>query len=109
MPLRVATLNIWNRGGPWEARLVALRAALQAEDVDVLGLQEVVSIEGFDQAALIRRASWATSTPSPTPTKIRFLRGLTSLGGAASTMPTPSASRGRARASPSRGATPSPR
>lgn len=53
MPLRVATLNIWNRGGPWEARLVALRAALQAEDVDVLGLQEVVSIEGFDQAALI--------------------------------------------------------
>src|SRR5277367_6526020 len=53
MPLRIGTLNIWNRGGPWEERLLAIRAALAAEDVDVLGLQEVVSIEGFDQAALI--------------------------------------------------------
>jgi endonuclease/exonuclease/phosphatase family metal-dependent hydrolase len=53
MPLRIATLNIWNRGGPWEERLLSIRAALAAEDVDVIGLQEVISIEGFDQAALI--------------------------------------------------------
>jgi len=53
MPLRIATLNIWNRCGPWEARLLAIRAALATEDIDVLGLQEVVSIDGFDQAALI--------------------------------------------------------
>ncbi len=53
MPLRLATLNIWNRGGPWEERLLAIRAALVAEDADVIGLQEVVAIDGFDQAALI--------------------------------------------------------
>ena len=28
-----------------------------------------------------RPSSWATSTPSPTPTEIRYLRGLTPLGG----------------------------
>jgi endonuclease/exonuclease/phosphatase family metal-dependent hydrolase len=53
MPVRVATLNIWNRLGPWEERLAAIRAAVAAEDVDVLALQEVVCLPGFDQAALI--------------------------------------------------------
>lgn len=53
MPLRVATLNIWNRLGPWEQRLPAIRAAVAAEAADVLALQEVVSMDGFDQAALI--------------------------------------------------------
>ena len=56
MSFRVATLNIWNRMGPWEERLAAIRAAVPGVDADVLGLQEVLQIEGadaFDQAALI--------------------------------------------------------
>ncbi len=56
MSFRVATLNIWNRMGPWEDRLAAIRAAVPGVDADVLGLQEVLKIEGpdaFDQAALI--------------------------------------------------------
>jgi endonuclease/exonuclease/phosphatase family metal-dependent hydrolase len=61
MPFRVATLNIWNRMGPWDERLAAIRAALPGVDADVLGLQEVLKVEvnretaaeAFDQAALI--------------------------------------------------------
>src|SRR5262249_34303914 len=45
--------NIWNRMGPWDERLVAIRTALESLAPDVLGLQEVVKIEGFDQAARI--------------------------------------------------------
>jgi endonuclease/exonuclease/phosphatase family metal-dependent hydrolase len=51
--MRVATLNIWNRCGPWEQRLVAIRTQLRALDVDVLGLQEVLFGEGVDQAGEI--------------------------------------------------------
>jgi endonuclease/exonuclease/phosphatase family metal-dependent hydrolase len=56
--LRVATLNIWNRFGPWEERLVAIRAGVAALAPDILGLQEVVRLEpddgdGLDQAAAI--------------------------------------------------------
>jgi endonuclease/exonuclease/phosphatase family metal-dependent hydrolase len=56
--LRVATLNIWNRFGPWEERLVAIRAGVAALAPDVMGLQEVVRLEpddgdGLDQAAAI--------------------------------------------------------
>ncbi|HVU02683.1 MAG TPA: endonuclease/exonuclease/phosphatase family protein [Polyangiaceae bacterium] len=40
--LRVATLNIWNRSGPWAARLAAIRAELRRLDPCVLGLQEVL-------------------------------------------------------------------
>ncbi len=49
--LRVATLNIWNRFGPWERRLVAIRAALRSLAPDLIGLQEVVRLapgEGDD-------------------------------------------------------------
>ena len=53
MPLRVGTLNIWNRMGPWDERLAALRAGIAAEDVDILALQEVVCTEGFEQAAIL--------------------------------------------------------
>ena len=54
--LRVATLNIWNRFGPWEERLEAIRAGVGALSPDILGLQEVVRLEpddgdGLDQAA----------------------------------------------------------
>jgi len=50
---RAATLNIWNRFGPWEERLVAIRAGLEALAPDVIGLQEVLSFPGFDQGALV--------------------------------------------------------
>jgi endonuclease/exonuclease/phosphatase family metal-dependent hydrolase len=53
--LRVTTLNIWNRFGPWEQRLAAIRAGLAALPPDLLGLQEVLRLEpddgdGLDQA-----------------------------------------------------------
>lgn len=58
MALRVATLNIWNRMGAWEARLASIRHHLAALAPDVIGLQEVLRFEpgtgvDFDQAALI--------------------------------------------------------
>jgi endonuclease/exonuclease/phosphatase family metal-dependent hydrolase len=40
--LRVVTLNIWNRGGPWEARLDAIRTGLADLEPDIVGLQEVL-------------------------------------------------------------------
>jgi endonuclease/exonuclease/phosphatase family metal-dependent hydrolase len=60
--LRVATLNIWNRCGPWEDRLAAIRAGLRALGPDVIGLQEVVRLDpgegdGLDQAAAIAAGS----------------------------------------------------
>ncbi|HXX70196.1 MAG TPA: endonuclease/exonuclease/phosphatase family protein [Polyangiaceae bacterium] len=55
---RVATLNIWNRFGPWEARLAAIRETLRALGPDLLGLQEVVKLDSgqgdsLDQAGAI--------------------------------------------------------
>ena len=40
--LRVATLNIWNRSGPWPERLRLIREQLRVLEPDVLGLQEVL-------------------------------------------------------------------
>jgi endonuclease/exonuclease/phosphatase family metal-dependent hydrolase len=58
--LRVATLNIWNRFGPWEERLVAIRAGVEALAPDLLGLQEVLRLDpsegdGLDQGEAIAR------------------------------------------------------
>jgi endonuclease/exonuclease/phosphatase family metal-dependent hydrolase len=55
---RVATLNIWNRCGPWDERLAAIRAGIAELAPDLVGLQEVVRLEpddgdGLDQAAAI--------------------------------------------------------
>jgi endonuclease/exonuclease/phosphatase family metal-dependent hydrolase len=55
---RVATLNIWNRFGPWEQRLSAIRAGVAALAPDIVGLQEVVQLDvaegdALDQAAAI--------------------------------------------------------
>jgi endonuclease/exonuclease/phosphatase family metal-dependent hydrolase len=47
LPLRVLTLNIWNRGGPWEHRLDILRRELRELDPDLIALQEVLSPEGL--------------------------------------------------------------
>jgi endonuclease/exonuclease/phosphatase family metal-dependent hydrolase len=59
---RVATLNIWNRFGPWDERLAAIRAGVAELGPDVLALQEVVRLapddgDGLDQAAAIASAS----------------------------------------------------
>jgi endonuclease/exonuclease/phosphatase family metal-dependent hydrolase len=42
--LRVATLNVWNRSGPWLERLELIRAELARLSPDVLGLQEVMRV-----------------------------------------------------------------
>lgn len=43
--LRVATLNIWGKQGPWTERKEVLRRQLAALDFDLLGLQEVVRFD----------------------------------------------------------------
>jgi endonuclease/exonuclease/phosphatase family metal-dependent hydrolase len=56
MTVRILTLNIWNRGGPWEERLATIRAGVAEWEPDIIALQEVLRPmegEGFDQAALI--------------------------------------------------------
>lgn len=51
--LRVVTLNIWNRQGPWDQRLALIRQGLGALKPDVVGLQEVLYFEGASQAHAI--------------------------------------------------------
>jgi endonuclease/exonuclease/phosphatase family metal-dependent hydrolase len=41
--IKVLTLNIWNRLGPWDERLVAIRETLALDLPDVVGLQEVIT------------------------------------------------------------------
>jgi endonuclease/exonuclease/phosphatase family metal-dependent hydrolase len=58
--LRVATLNIWNRFGPWDQRLVAIRAGMEALAPDLVGLQEVLRLapgegDGLDQGEVIAK------------------------------------------------------
>lgn len=54
--LRVVTLNIWNRMGPWEQRFRLIREGLRALDADIVGLQEVLAFEGESQAKAIAEA-----------------------------------------------------
>lgn len=54
--VRVLSLNIWNRLGPWDERLVAIRETLAAEAPDIIGLQEVITTphgDALDQAKAI--------------------------------------------------------
>lgn len=39
---RVATLNIWNKSGPWQERLALIRRELVELSPDIVGLQEVL-------------------------------------------------------------------
>ncbi|MEV4899284.1 endonuclease/exonuclease/phosphatase family protein [Nonomuraea sp. NPDC055795] len=48
--IRVATLNIWGRQGPWPSRLALIRQELTDLNPDVIGLQEVWRHEGRCQA-----------------------------------------------------------
>ena len=41
---RVATLNIWNKSGPWVERTKIIRAEMDRLDADVIGLQEVLEL-----------------------------------------------------------------
>jgi endonuclease/exonuclease/phosphatase family metal-dependent hydrolase len=41
---RVATLNIWNKSGPWPERLALIRSQLARLSPDILGLQEVLRL-----------------------------------------------------------------
>ncbi len=54
---RVATLNIWNRFGPWEQRLAAIRAGMTALAPDIIGLQEVVRLDAGEGDALDQSAA----------------------------------------------------
>ncbi|MEZ4294371.1 MAG: endonuclease/exonuclease/phosphatase family protein [Polyangiaceae bacterium] len=51
--VRVLSLNIWNRLGPWEERLAAIREGLRELSPDLVGLQEVIEAEGHTQAEAI--------------------------------------------------------
>jgi endonuclease/exonuclease/phosphatase family metal-dependent hydrolase len=54
--LRVATLNIWNKSGPWSERLALIRNELRELAPDVVGLQEVLRLIPNEQ-----------NPPDPTP------------------------------------------
>ena len=42
--LRIVTLNVWNKSGPWHERSSLIRAELARLDADVIGLQEVLRL-----------------------------------------------------------------
>ena len=46
--LKLVTLNIWNKQGPWPERLALIRAELEALDADIVGLQEVLRSDQDD-------------------------------------------------------------
>ncbi len=48
--LRVATLNIWNKSGPWPERLSLIRKQVKDLAPDLLGLQEVLRLIPDEQA-----------------------------------------------------------
>jgi endonuclease/exonuclease/phosphatase family metal-dependent hydrolase len=48
--LRAATLNIWNKSGPWAERLPLIRKQLTELSPDLLGLQEVLRFVPDEQA-----------------------------------------------------------
>lgn len=51
--LRVLSLNIWNREGPWPARRALIRDWIARLAPDVIGMQEVLRGQSVDQAAEI--------------------------------------------------------
>lgn len=43
--LRIVTLNVWNRSGPWPARAALIRRELRELDADIVGLQEILELD----------------------------------------------------------------
>jgi endonuclease/exonuclease/phosphatase family metal-dependent hydrolase len=54
---RVATLNIWQKFGPWAERMPRLCKALEQNCPDVIGLQEVRREASFDQLGALANAT----------------------------------------------------
>ncbi len=44
--LKLLTINIWNRQGPWDARRELLRRGIEGLGADLVGLQEVLRLDG---------------------------------------------------------------
>lgn len=55
--LRIATLNIWQKFGPWEERMPRLVEGLASLSADVVGLQEVRVDDEMDQGALLAKSA----------------------------------------------------
>src|SRR5690606_16938462 len=49
--LRIATLNVWNKSGPWTERLQVIRKEIQRLEPAILGLQEVLRLVSDGAAA----------------------------------------------------------
>ncbi len=49
MPLKVLTLNLWNTSGPYDARKNRIREWVERLDPDLIGFQEAMRGEDFDQ------------------------------------------------------------
>jgi endonuclease/exonuclease/phosphatase family metal-dependent hydrolase len=60
--LRVSTLNIWNRSGPWEHRLPLIRSELVGLDTDIIGLQEVLRTIGPGESP---HGAWIAAKDAP--------------------------------------------
>lgn len=58
--LKIATLNIWNKSGPWPERLRLIRAELEALSPDLLGLQEVLRMSHEGRPVLTPESDQAT-------------------------------------------------
>jgi endonuclease/exonuclease/phosphatase family metal-dependent hydrolase len=57
--VRVVTLNIWNRQGPWAERLPLIRDGLAELEPDIVGLQEVLGLTDHpSQADELAPAGW---------------------------------------------------
>lgn len=70
--VRILSLNIWNRSGPWDARLPLICAGLATEAADVVGLQEVMCMQGplgtLSQLDAIVDGLPQPAATAPTPT-----------------------------------------
>jgi endonuclease/exonuclease/phosphatase family metal-dependent hydrolase len=58
--LRIATLNIWNKSGPWPERVALIRAELGELAPDLLGLQEVLRLNRDGAPVLTAEGDQAT-------------------------------------------------
>jgi len=73
--LRVATLNIWNRSGPWPERLRLIREQLRVLDPDVLGLQEVLRTVSDGQEPNGTWTASASASHDPTADQASAIAG----------------------------------